>query len=90
MRDIKDEFVERGINSIDKFLSKGVEKGKLDAKAKDGILGRIQGTTDLSMLKDVDFVIEAVLEDLDLGGCERVTRHFGYGKMGGYGLNINV
>ena len=66
MRDIKDEFVERGMKSIEKFLSKGVEKGKLEAKEKDAILGRIEGTTDLTKLKDVDFVIEAVLEDLDL------------------------
>ena len=66
MRDIEDAFVDRGMKSIDKFLSKSVEKGKLDAKEKDNILGRIQGTTDMSQLKDVDFVIEAVLEDLEL------------------------
>ena len=66
MRDIKDEFVERGMKSIDRFLSKSVEKGKLEAGEKDAILGRIQGTTDMSQLKDVDFVIEVVIEDLEL------------------------
>jgi len=66
MRDIEDAFVERGMKSIDRFLSKSVEKGKLDAKEKDNILGRIQGTTDMSQLKDMDFVIEVVLEDLEL------------------------
>jgi 3-hydroxybutyryl-CoA dehydrogenase len=66
MRDIEDAFVDRGMKSIDKFLSKSVEKGKLDAKEKDNILGRIQGTTDMSQLKDVDFVVEVVLEDLEL------------------------
>lgn len=66
MRDIKDEFVERGMKGIDRFLSKGVEKGKLEAAEKDAILGRITGTTDMSQLKDVDFVIEVVIEDLDL------------------------
>jgi 3-hydroxybutyryl-CoA dehydrogenase len=66
MMDIKDAFVDRGMKSIDKFLSKSVEKGKLDAKDKDGILGRIHGTTDMSQLKDMDFVIEVVLEDLEL------------------------
>lgn len=66
MRDIKDEFVERGMKSIDRFLSKSVEKGKLDAAEKDTILGRIRGTTDMAQLKDVDFVIEAVIEDLEL------------------------
>ncbi len=66
MRDIDQAFVDRGLKNIDKFLSKGVEKGKLDAAEKDAILGRIKGTTDLADLKDVDFVIEAVIEDLEL------------------------
>ena len=66
MRDIEDAFVERGMKNIDRFLSKSVEKGKLESKEKDVILGRITGTTDMSRLKDVDFVIEAVIEDLEL------------------------
>lgn len=66
LRDIEDTFVERGIKNIDRFLSKSVEKGKLEASEKDAILGRIQGTTDMSSLKDVDFVVEVVLEDLGL------------------------
>lgn len=66
MRDIEDSFVERGIKSIDKFLSRSVEKGKLQADEKQKIMGRIKGTTKLSDLKDVDFVVEAVIEDLQL------------------------
>jgi 3-hydroxybutyryl-CoA dehydrogenase len=66
MRDVKDEFVDRGMKSIDRFLTKGVEKGKMDAAQKDAVLGRITGTTDMSLMKDVDLVIEAVIEDLDL------------------------
>jgi 3-hydroxybutyryl-CoA dehydrogenase len=66
MRDIEDAYVERGMKSIDKFLSKSVEKGKLEAKEKDTIMGRIKGTTNMAHLKDVDFLVEAVLEDLDL------------------------
>jgi len=66
MRDIEDAFVERGMKNIDRFLSKSVEKGKLESKEKDAILGRIAGTTDMFRLKDVDFVIEAVIEDLEL------------------------
>jgi 3-hydroxybutyryl-CoA dehydrogenase len=66
MRDIQDSFVEKGIKSIDKFLAKSVEKGKLQAAEKDKILGRIKGTTKLSDLKDVDYVVEAVLEDINL------------------------
>ncbi len=66
MRDVEDAFVERGMKSIDRFLSKGVEKGKLNAADKDAILGRIKGTTDMAQMKDADFVVEAVIEDLDL------------------------
>ena len=66
MRDIEDAFVERGLKSIDKFLSKSVEKGKVQAADKDTIMGRIKGTTNMADLKDVDFVVEAVIEDLDL------------------------
>ncbi|MCD6306534.1 MAG: 3-hydroxybutyryl-CoA dehydrogenase [Deltaproteobacteria bacterium] len=66
MRDVKDEFVDRGLKSIDRFLSRSVEKGKMEASEKDAVMGRIQGTTDLGLMKDVDFVIEAVIEDLDL------------------------
>ena len=66
MRDIENAFVERGMNGIERFLSRSVEKGKLDSKEKDAIIGRIEGTTDMAHLKNVDFVIEAVVEDLDL------------------------
>ncbi len=66
MRDIESSFVDRGIAGIEKFLSKGIEKGKLDSVEKDKILGRITGTTDMSMLEDVDLAIEVVIEDLAL------------------------
>jgi len=66
MRDIEMRFVEGGMRKVDAFLAKSVEKGKLEAKEKDAILGRIKGTVDMADLKDVDLVVEAVLEDLDL------------------------
>jgi 3-hydroxybutyryl-CoA dehydrogenase len=66
LRDIEDAYVERGMQNIDRFLSKSVEKGKMKAQEKDAVLGRIKGTTDMALLEDVDFVIEAVIEDLEL------------------------
>lgn len=66
LRDVQDVFVERGMKNIEKFLTKSVEKGKMQAAEKDAVLGRIKGTTDIKQLKDVDFVVEAVIEDLDL------------------------
>ncbi len=66
IRDIQESFVDRGLKSIDKFLAKSVEKGKLQAPEKDNIMGRIKGTTKMADLKDVDYVVEAVIEDLNL------------------------
>lgn len=66
MRDIEDRFVEGGIKNIDKFLAKTVEKGKMTADAKNEIMGRIKGTTKMEDLKDVDYVIEVVLEVMDV------------------------
>jgi len=66
MRDIETRFVDGGMKKIDIFLSKSVEKGKMDAKEKDAILARIRGTIDMDDLRDVDFVVEAVSEDLAL------------------------
>ena len=66
MRDIEMKFVEGGMKKINSFLSKSVEKGKMDGKEKEAIVTRIKGTTDIADLKDVDFVVEAVIEDLDL------------------------
>ena len=66
MRDIEDRFVQNGLKAIEKFLAKSVEKGKMAEGQKKEILGRIKGTTRMEELKDVDFVIEAVFEDLSL------------------------
>jgi len=66
MRDIADKFVQRGLKTIEGFLAKSVEKGKITEDEKKKVVGRIKGTTAISDLKDVDFVIEAVLEDLEL------------------------
>lgn len=56
---------DRGRASIEKSLAKAVEKGKLDASARDEALARIRGTTELRDVADVDLVIEAVTEDLE-------------------------
>ena len=66
MRDIEDRFVQNGLKAIEKFLIKSVEKGKMTEDQKKGVLSRIKGTTKMEDLKDVDFVIEAVFEDLEL------------------------
>jgi 3-hydroxybutyryl-CoA dehydrogenase len=66
MRDIEDRFVEGGIKNVDKFLSKSVEKGKMTADQKNGIMGKIKGTTDMGAMKDADLVIEVIIEVMDV------------------------
>lgn len=66
LRDIKTEYVEKGIAIIRKNLSKQVEKQKMTVEEADAILGRIQGTTELALAKDVDLVVEAAVENMDI------------------------
>ncbi len=55
-----------GVGRIASFLEKGVERGKLTSEQKKEVLSRIEATTRLEKLSDVDAVIEAVLEDLQV------------------------
>ena len=66
MSDIEDRFVQGGIKNVDKFLAKGVEKGKMSADEKNAVMGRIKGTVKLEDMKDADFVVEVILEKMDL------------------------
>lgn len=66
VREVNDDFAQRGRASIEKSLGKAVEKGKLEAAVRDEILGRITMTTRLADLKDCDLIIEAVTENLDM------------------------
>jgi 3-hydroxybutyryl-CoA dehydrogenase len=61
-----DAALEKGLASIDKILSRSVEKGKLPREEKDDIMGRIQGTIYLKEFSDCDLVIEAVPEEMEL------------------------
>jgi 3-hydroxybutyryl-CoA dehydrogenase len=66
MHDIEDSFVERGLGTVDKNLQRGVDKGKLSPEDKAAALGRIQGTTSLGDLAAADFVVEAIVENLEV------------------------
>ncbi len=66
MRDVKDEFLQGGMNAIDKSLQRDVDKGRLSVEEKAAIIGRIRTTTELEALSDASFVIEAVTEDLNV------------------------
>jgi 3-hydroxybutyryl-CoA dehydrogenase len=55
--------LDRARSTIDKSLTKFVDKGKLTAEARDAALGRLSTATEISSLADVDFVVEAIVED---------------------------
>ncbi len=66
LRDIKDDFVQKGMNKIERFLDKSIEKGKMTADEKKKVLSHVKGTTKLEDLKDVDLVIEAIFENVKI------------------------
>ncbi len=66
MNDIEAEFVERGLATITKTLSRNVDKDKMSAGERDAILARIKTSVDLEDMSDVDFVVEAATEREEL------------------------
>lgn len=66
VRDIKEEFVDRGIAGITKGLEKQVAKGKMTEEVKEEILSRISGTTDMNLAADCDLVVEAAIENMKI------------------------
>ncbi len=66
MRDVKEEFLERGLQAIDKSLQRDVDKERLKSEEKSRILARIRTATDWDPLQAADFVVEAVSEDFNV------------------------
>ena len=63
MNDIKEEFVERGLATITKILSRNVDKGKMTDEEKAAVLGRIKTSVSLKDMSSADFVVEAAVEN---------------------------
>jgi 3-hydroxybutyryl-CoA dehydrogenase len=66
MHDLSDALLKRGLAAIDKSLQRDVDKGRLSAEAKAEVLSRIKPTTELGVLAETDFVVEAINEDLGI------------------------
>lgn len=64
--DISDELIEKGLSGIEKSLGRFVEKGAISAAQKDGALARLHGATKLEDVAGADFVIEAIVENLQV------------------------
>ena len=65
MRDVKDDFLQRGMQAIDRSLQRDVDKERLKEDEKRAIVGRIRTTTELSEFASASFVIEAITENLE-------------------------
>jgi len=66
MRDVKDEFLKRGLATVDKSLQRDVDKERLTAAEKQCVVERIKPVTEMDALRDASFVVEAVNEDLNV------------------------
>ncbi|HVH71287.1 MAG TPA: 3-hydroxyacyl-CoA dehydrogenase NAD-binding domain-containing protein, partial [Candidatus Dormibacteraeota bacterium] len=66
MRDVAQEFLLRGMTTIDKSLQRGIDKQRLRREDKRATMARIRTTTDIGVLKEAFIVIEAVTEDLPI------------------------
>jgi 3-hydroxybutyryl-CoA dehydrogenase len=65
-RDVGAPLLEKGRGGILKSMGRLVEKGKLEASAREAASVRLSFTTELDALRDCDIIIEAVTEDLEL------------------------
>ena len=66
MIDIQQEYVDKGISTIEKSLAKLVSKERMSQEDADAARSRISTAIDRSACADVDLVVEAVPEILDL------------------------
>jgi len=63
--EVNQQFLDKGLNSIKASLEKAASKGKMSAQDKDATLARLTGTIKPEDFKDVDLVLEAVIENMD-------------------------
>jgi 3-hydroxybutyryl-CoA dehydrogenase len=66
LRDVEQRFLDRALDTISKNLDREIKKGKLPENEKGSVLARIVPVTDMSMIANADFLVEAVPEKLDI------------------------
>ncbi len=64
--DVAQEALDAGLNKVKDNYAGSVSRGRMTQDKMDECVGLISGTTDYADLADVDIVIEAVFEDMDL------------------------
>jgi 3-hydroxybutyryl-CoA dehydrogenase len=78
-REVNDELAQRGRATIERYVNRGVEKGRVSEGERDAALARLSLTTEIGDLADCDLVVEAALEELELkreifAELDRITR----------------
>ena len=63
MVDVKQEFIDRGVANIRASLERMVKKGIIPQERSGAVISNIKTSLSLTDLKDVDFIVEAVIED---------------------------
>ena len=66
MIDVADEFIAKGMAGIEKGLGRLVDKGRMEADARDAALARIATSTDLAAGADADLFVEAAPESVEI------------------------
>ncbi|MCA1578108.1 MAG: 3-hydroxyacyl-CoA dehydrogenase family protein [Acidobacteria bacterium] len=65
VKEVSEEFINKGFGGIEKSLAKFAEKGTITADQQTEIRGRLSGTTSFEPLADCDIIIEAIIENLE-------------------------
>ncbi|MFB6255011.1 MAG: 3-hydroxyacyl-CoA dehydrogenase family protein [Halobacteriaceae archaeon] len=66
MRDVNEDLIDQGFSSIEDSLSRFIDKDKITPEESQAVKNRITGTTDIEEVSESDFVIEAVVEQMDV------------------------
>ncbi|MEI8081080.1 MAG: 3-hydroxyacyl-CoA dehydrogenase family protein [Actinomycetes bacterium] len=66
LRDVSDEATARGVANIEKSLRRFADKGKISESDVDAALNRITTSTDLGVAAEVDLVVEAAFETIEI------------------------
>ena len=63
VREVKQEFLDRGLGRLDGSMERGVKRGKLTAEDRDAARALLTPTTDMAALGECDIIIEAISEN---------------------------
>ena len=66
LHDAAPAALDRALKGIEKSVTRLIEKGRIPAADKDAILGRLQPTASIDDFGDVDYAVEAVIENLEV------------------------